>query len=101
MSSTSYQPRNSRWRPTLPEPRKTSAAAKRLVAWSAGSSAACLIGIFITLGTVWFGRQAHPWSADLAVVLGVVWLPLVVVDAAVTWWLMWRLARAEADGVDR
>nr|WP_295662598.1 hypothetical protein [Polymorphobacter sp.] len=104
MSSTSYQPANSRWRPTLPE-RQLPSTATRGIGLAGLIIFAIAVAIWILALTVlvsvhWMprGLQRSALEAGMALSLGA-----VAVDAIVAWRLTQRLHRAalsESDHAD-
>ncbi|QYE34032.1 hypothetical protein KZX46_14600 [Polymorphobacter sp. PAMC 29334] len=94
MSSTSYQPANSRWRPTLPKRQRPSAATRGLglaglVIFAVG--VAIWVSAFAALASVhWLprGLQRLALEAGMALSLGA-----VAVDAIIAWRLTQRLHR--------
>jgi multisubunit Na+/H+ antiporter MnhB subunit len=104
VSSTSYQPANSRWRPTLPKRQPPSAATRGLglaglVIFAVGV-AIWVLALTVLASVHWMprGLQRLALEAGMALSLGA-----VAVDAIVAWRLTQRLhwaALTEAHGVD-
>ncbi len=99
MSSTSYQPANSRWRPTLPE-RLPSTAATRgiglagLITMLFGLS---MMGLNFCAFLLFRHESASEWVATMEATCVVMFF-LAAAAAAAAWWWSWRQVTSEVSG---